>query len=155
MLNTLANVGMNATPAPAAATDAPHSHIEPWPASTGDVAIPVNPHYLNLPQECATSAADWLAPWGKYAYPGRRAVFLALLPAPYSWQAVHHWMKGRRTFPVDVARAISRAIRTRIAAGAEIADALDAYADSQAVNRPRGFCVVGADGKDKRGHWRR
>jgi hypothetical protein len=154
-METLANMPADPAPALADVMGASHGHVDDWPASTVDAAIQVNRHYLTQSQECVISSVDWLAPWGKYTYPGRRAVFLASLPGPYSWQAVHHWIKGRRTFPVDVARAISRAIRIRIATGAAIADALDAYADSQIADRPRGFCVVGTDGKDKRGHWRR
>jgi hypothetical protein len=135
---------------------APHGHISPWPASAVASAIPSNRDYSDPALQLPGRARNWFFPWYQLVYPGCNAGFLSLLPRPYAWQAVQHWMKGRRAMPADVARSLAEAVRTRVEIGLTLAADLEAYADRQASEqRPTGFCSVGADGKDKRGHWRR
>jgi hypothetical protein len=106
----------------------------------------------------AGTALDWCAQWSKPAYPGRRKLFLELLPRAVTWGAVRHWLFGRVPLPPDVAASLEAHIRARCAEGLAIADAL---ADCQTraasvIKRKAGaFTVDETTGRDKRGYWKR
>ena len=155
-METLANMPADPAPALADVMGASHGHVADWPASFLAEATPDNRDCQYNSLELAERALDFLFPWRKSSYPGRRKGFLALLPRSYTWGAVQHWMRGRAPMPADVSLSLADHLTKRAEAAFAIADGLRASADRQASEqRANGFCSVGADGKDRRGHWRR
>lgn len=126
-----------------------------------DHAISGAPSLLSVPSGSNAAlcklALCWLAPWSRSEYPGLRKVTLALLPRPYTWQAVQHWRTGRRELPADVAEALARQIEARALAGLALVTDLRSHAKWQDARPKRmvGCCVVREDGRDRRGNWRR
>jgi hypothetical protein len=155
-VETLANMPADPSPAMADAMGATHGHIADWLASPLHTPISEKRDYQTFPTELEDRLLDYLCPQRKSRARGYRAAFLALLPRPYTWGAVRHWLKGRARMPANVALALADEMQKQIDEGRILADALHAYAAQQAAEqRVSGFCVVGADGRDGRGHWRR
>ena len=67
--------------------------------------------------------------WERRDYPGLRATILALLDRPVTWQAVQHWLTGRRPVPVSAARALATVIKAESIYGLQLAAELEASAD--------------------------
>ena len=125
-------------------------HTEPFSSLIDAQVLPVN-------SSLSYSLCRFLAPWEtKWHYPGRHRVILSAIPRITTWRAVQYWLAGTRPIPADVAREVARLARQKAAEALSLAEALEDHANRlEAARRPSGFCVVGADGNAKRGHWRR
>ena len=79
----------------------------------------------------ASRAINYLWPYNQPDYPGVQKGMLESLGKAITWQAVQHWVTGRRTFPVWAAAAIRDHIRRRCDTGLAICAELDAYIDAE------------------------
>jgi hypothetical protein len=75
----------------------------------------------------AARTISHLWPFTSTTYPGLRRGVQTSLDAPFTWQAVKHWMEGRTKIPVWAARALHDAHRRRGELDLQIASELDAY----------------------------
>lgn len=77
-----------------------------------------------------------LAPWTTHTYPGRIKLVSGLLPRAYTWGAVRHWRRGRRTLPPDVAIALADHIDARGAECVALSADLRAHAAAE-IAKPK------------------
>jgi len=129
-------------------------HIGAFPGSPLPKPIPEPDDYHGLSHELERRVLDYLYPQRKSKVRGFRASFLALLPRPYTWGAVRHWMKGRAPLPADVALCLAAHLSEQAGIGFALAAELRACGDRE-ERRASGFCEVDATGRDRRGHWHR
>lgn len=96
----------------------------------------------------AWRALGWVLPWELHDYPGREHGVSQLLQGRVKPGTVRQW-RNRDRMPAWARVIVADYIEARCRAGLAIVDELRAVVDPP---RPlRGFCVVGKDGRDKRG----
>jgi hypothetical protein len=114
----------------------------------------VPPDYGRTIEHPVQAAAVWLVPWGYHAYPGHRRAVLEVLGNRVTWHAIRQWRK-RGKWPDWAIEAMRAAVSTRVVTGQALLEELDRALAGRGPERREGFCVVQADGRDRRGNWRR
>ena len=116
----------------------------------------VPPSYGRVTKHPLQAALVWLLPWGYHQYPGFRRGSLQVLGERVTWAAVIKWGKRDR-WPQWAVRLVRNAVAARVASGQALLDDLDGEIAiiEQTPVRNVGLCVIQADGRDRRGNWRR